>query len=189
VRRKTVTFTFEQTPLPGVILVTPAVFRDDRGFFEEVYRESAFREGGMADRFVQDSHSRSIKGTLRGLHYQKKPADQAKFVGALSGEIFDVAVDIRKGSPTYGKWYGHVLSEENHCMLYIPCGFAHGYTVLGDVADVVYKVTSEYSPEHDRGIVWNDTDIGIEWPVEDPILSDKDHNLPRLIDADNNFRY
>jgi len=139
--------------------------------------------------FVQDNHSHSTRGTLRGLHFQKEPQAQGKLVIVVQGEVFDVAVDIRKGSPTYAQWVGQVLSTENGCMMYVPPGFAHGFCVLSAEADVVYKVTAEYAPELDRGIVWNDPDIGIRWQIAEPLLSPKDAALPRLRNADNNFIY
>lgn len=173
-------FRFERLEIPEVILIEPKVFSDERGFFMETYKYSNFAAFGIKERFVQDNHSRSVKGVLRGLHYQRPPKAQGKLVRVLVGEIFDVAVDIRKGSPTYGKWVGVMLSAENRWMLYIPPGFAHGFCVLSEEAEVTYKVTEEYSPEHDAGIIWNDPEIGIDWPVEQPILSAKDAGLPPL---------
>lgn len=179
-------FQFKRLEIPDVILVEPKFFPDNRGFFMEAYKKSDFDKFGFSD-FVQDNYSHSVKGVIRGLHYQKNPKAQGKLVYVIRGEIFDVAVDIRKGSPTYGKWVGVVLSDKNHLMLYVPVGFAHGFCVLSDEADVVYKVTEEYAPEFDRGIVWNDPEIGIDWPIKDPILSQKDATLPYLSQADNNF--
>ncbi|MGC9019580.1 MAG: dTDP-4-dehydrorhamnose 3,5-epimerase, partial [Candidatus Bipolaricaulaceae bacterium] len=167
----------------------PAVFSDERGFFMETYKYSEFAAFGIRERFVQDNHSRSAKGVLRGLHYQNPPKAQGKLVRVIVGEIFDVAVDIRKGSPTYGKWVGVRLSAENKRILYIPPGFAHGFCVLSDMAEVVYKVTEEYSPVHEAGIIWNDPEIGIEWPVERPIISPKDAKWPPLREAVNDFSY
>lgn len=184
-----VPFIFRKLEIPEVILIEPRVFPDDRGFFLETYKHSDFLSSGIPDHFVQDNYSRSSKGTLRGLHYQKAPRAQGKMVRCFRGEIFDVAVDIRKGSPTYGRWIGQVLSEENSLMLYIPEGFAHGFLVISDTADVQYKCTSEYSPEDDRGILWSDKDIGITWPITDPLLSGKDSKLPLLKEADINFFY
>ncbi len=180
-------FTFKPLEIPGVILVDARSFPDDRGFFLESYKESEFVKNGIGARFVQDNYSRSARGALRGLHYQKDPRAQAKLVMVVRGEIFDVAVDIRRGSPTYGRWVGETLSEKNHRFLYVPEGFAHGFCVLSEYADVTYKVTSEYSPEDDRGILWNDPDIGIDWPVTEPTLSEKDSGQPALKDADNGF--
>ena len=171
-------FTFTHLAIPDVILIEPAIFRDERGFFMESYKYSDFVAFGIKEHFVQDNHSRSVKGVLRGLHYQKHPKAQGKLVRVVVGEVFDVGVDIRLGSPTYGKWVGEVLSAENKRMLYIPPGFAHGFCVLSDVADVLYKTTEEYAPEYDAGIIWNDPEIGIQWPIEHPILSEKDAVLP-----------
>ena len=182
-------FKFRRLEIPEVILIEPVVFEDERGFFMETYKYSDFSNFGIKERFVQDNHSKSKKGVLRGLHYQKNPKAQGKLVRCIRGKIFDVAVDIRKGSPTFGKWVGVILSEENKRMLYIPKGFAHGFCVLSDEAEVVYKCTEEYSPENDRGIIWNDKDIGIKWPIKDPILSEKDKKHPTLKNADINFIY
>jgi len=182
-------FTFKKLSIPEVILVESKAFTDDRGFFLEIFKESVFASNGIDTRFVQDNFSHSIKGILRGLHYQKNPKAQAKLVTTLSGEIFDIAVDIRKGSPTYGKWVGVTLSENNHKLLYIPEGFAHGFCVLSKEADVLYKVNQEYSPEHEKGIIWNDYEINITWPIDKPILLEKDLQMPVLKNADNNFVY
>ena len=182
-------FNFKRLKIPEVILVEPQVFPDERGFFMESFKESIFKENGINTKFVQDNHSHSIKGTLRGLHYQKNPSAQAKLVTALKGEIFDVAVDIRNGSPTYGKWVGEILSEKNHKLLYVPQGFAHGFCVLSEEADVTYKVNNEYSPETDRGLLWNDPKVGVKWPIEKPITSKKDQQQPLLENIDNNFQY
>jgi dTDP-4-dehydrorhamnose 3,5-epimerase len=151
-----VPFSFRRLDIPEVILVESKAFSDERGHFMESFKESVFSANGIKTRFVQDNFSHSSKGVLRGLHYQKDPKVQAKLVMAITGEIFDVAVDIRKGSPTYGKWVSEILSDKNHNLLYVPEGFAHGFCVLSDKADVLYKVNSEYSPEHERGILWND---------------------------------
>jgi len=182
-------FTFKKLNIPEIILIEAKSFSDDRGFFLESFKESVFIENGINTRFVQDNYSRSIKGVLRGLHYQKDPKAQAKLVIVIRGKIFDVVVDIRKDSPTYGKWVGEILSEQNHKFLYIPEGFAHGFCVLSDEADVLYKVNQEYSPEHDRGILWNDPEVDIKWPVDKPLLQEKDSQLPHLKNADNNFVY
>jgi len=182
-------FNFKRLKIPEVILVEPPVFPDERGFFMESFKESIFNENGINTKFVQDNYSHSIKETLRGLHYQKNPSAQAKLVTAFKGEIFDVAVDIRKGSPTYGKWVGEILSEKNHKLLYVPQGFAHGFCVLSDEADVIYKVNNEYSPETDRGLLWNDPEVGVKWPIEKPITSKKDQQQPLLENIDNNFEY
>ncbi len=180
-------FTFTKTSIPDVILVEPKAFPDDRGFFMESFKESEFVNNGIDTKFVQDNYSHSSKGTLRGLHYQKDPKAQAKLVMAIKGEIFDVAVDIRKNSPTFGKWVGEILSEKNHRLLYVPEGFAHGFCVLSDEADVTYKVNNEYSPENDRGIIWSDPEVGIDWPIDNPIISEKDGKQPLLKNADNEF--
>lgn len=182
-------FNFERLKIPEVVLIDAEVFVDQRGFFAETYKQSSFASKELAVEFVQDNHSRSKHGVLRGLHYQKKPAAQAKLVSAIRGEIFDVALDIRKGSPSYGHWVAAVLSDQNHRLLFIPEGFAHGFVVLSDEADVVYKVTAEYSAENERGIIWSDPRLGIEWPIEDPLLSPRDAQLPTLENADNNFQY
>ena len=180
-------FTFKKLSIPGIILIKPHIFTDERGFFIETYKHSNFDKAGIIENFMQDNLSKSKKNVLRGLHYQKNPAAQGKLVRCINGRIFDVAVDICKGSPTYMKWVGIELSEKNNYMLYISPGFAHGFVVLSDEAEVMYKCTREYSPENDRGIIWNDPDININWPVEEPVLSRKDNSLPFLKDADNNF--
>lgn len=182
-------FKFERLEIPDIILVEAQAFSDERGFFLEGFKESVFRTNGIKSKFVQDNYSHSIKGALRGLHYQKDPKAQAKLVIVTRGEIFDVAVDIRKGSPTYGKWISQILSDQNHKLLYIPEGFAHGFCVSSDTADILYKVSSEYSPEHERGILWNDPTVSIKWPSDKPIMIQKDLQLPTLENADNNFVY
>jgi dTDP-4-dehydrorhamnose 3,5-epimerase len=180
-------FRFERLEIPEIILVEAQRHGDDRGYFLETYKQSTFADNGISPAFVQDNISHSALGVLRGLHYQKHPGAQGKLVMALKGRIFDVAVDIRRGSPTYGKWVGLELSGDSLRMIYVPPGFAHGFCVLSEGATVAYKVTAEYAPELDRGIVWNDPDIGIPWPISDPVLSLKDAQLPLLKDADNNF--
>lgn len=182
-------FRFESLDLADVILVEPQGVKDTRGFFREIYKNSDFITHGIPCAFVQENHSRSTRGVLRGLHYQKCPQAQGKLVSVVRGRIFDVAVDIRKGSRNYGKWTGIELTDDDGRMLYVPPGFAHGFCVLGDEADVIYKVTAEFAPELDRGILWNDPDIGIDWPIQDPCLSLKDARLPLLRDADNNFEF
>jgi dTDP-4-dehydrorhamnose 3,5-epimerase len=182
-------FIFEKLELSEIISIKSSSFLDSRGYFLESFRESDFISNGINTRFTQDNFSHSIQGTLRGLHYQQNPKAQAKLVFCMRGEIFDVAVDIRKKSPTFGKWIGKILSESNHELLYIPEGFAHGFCVLSDEADVLYKVNQEYSPEHDRGILWKDPTINISWPIKNLILSEKDLVLPLLKDADLNFVY
>ena len=182
-------FSFLNLEIPDVKLVTPDYHIDERGYFLETYKESEFFRNGINVKFLQDNFSHSVKGALRGLHYQKNPKAQAKLVTALKGEIFDVAVDIRKNSPTFGQWVGEILSEKNHKLLYIPEGFAHGFSVLSEEADVLYKVNQEYSPEDERGIVWNDPEINITWSINKPILQEKDSLLPTLKNAENNFVY
>lgn len=169
----------EQTKLDGVLLITPDVFGDERGFFMETYNEQKAMEVGLTEKFVQDNHSRSAKGVLRGLHFQY-PQWQGKLVRTIDGEIYDVAVDIRQGSATFGEWVGVYLSSENKQQLYVPAGFAHGFCVTSEFADVAYKCTSLYEPSQDAGVLWNDPDIGIVWPIESPVLSDKDKKAPRL---------
>lgn len=176
-------FNFINTEIKGLILVEPKVFQDDRGFFLESYKFSDFKAAGIDVNLNQDNYSRSTTGVLRGIHFQKSPKRQAKLVRCVKGEIFDVAVDLREDSETYLKWAGYRLSEENNLMLYIPEGFGHGFIVLSDVADVAYKASCEFSPEHDSGIRWNDPEIGINWGVENPVVSDKDKNLPFLKEA------
>jgi dTDP-4-dehydrorhamnose 3,5-epimerase len=173
---------FIHTALSGVILIKPRVFLDERGFFLESYKKSEFLSNGIKEDFVQDNHSRSSYGVLRGLHYQLDPYGQGKLVRCSYGSVFDVAVDIRKDSPTFGKWVGYELSAENKAMLYIPVGFAHGFLTLSQDAELLYKTTNEYSAMHDRGIKYNDPNIGITWPKLDIdfILSNKDQNQPLL---------
>lgn len=182
-------FRFRRLEIPELVLIEPVVFGDHRGFFMETYKFSAFSAFGIREQFLQDNHSLSRRGVLRGLHYQNPPKAQGKLVRVLRGEIFDVAVDIRKGSPTYGRWVGVRLSEENRLMLYVPPGFAHGFCVLSDWAEVHYKTTEEYSPEHEAGILWNDPEIGIHWPIADPVLSERDKRWPPLREALNLFEY
>ncbi len=174
-------FEFKKLSIPDVILVTPKVFGDNRGFFLEGYKKSEFFNNGITVEFNQDNHSQSTKGVLRGLHYQKSPKAQAKLVRCIEGEIFDVSVDIRKNSPTFGKWVGEKLSAENKNMLFIPEGFAHGFVVLSEKAQLLYKASNEFAPDFDRGVRWNDPDININWGIDfEPILSEKDTNQPFL---------
>lgn len=181
-------FEFIKLEIPDVVLIKPLVFPDERGFFMETFKKSDFVRNGINYDFVQDNHSKSKKGVLRGLHYQLNPKAQGKLVRCIKGKIWDVAVDIRKGSPWYSKWVAVELSEENKHMLWIPPGFAHGFVALED-AEMIYKCTAEYAPELDRGIIWNDPELAISWPVKEPILSPKDAKLPFLKDAENNFVY
>jgi dTDP-4-dehydrorhamnose 3,5-epimerase len=180
-------FQFRRLEIPDVVLVEAQSLGDERGFFLETYQMSSFAAHGIPDVFVQDNLSHSFHGVLRGLHYQNHPKAQGKLVTVLQGEIFDVAVDIRRGSPTYGQWVGMTLSADSCRMLYVPDGLAHGFCVTGEGATVSYKVTEEYAPGLDRGIAWNDPTIGIRWPIEPSILSAKDAELPLLRDADNSF--
>lgn len=173
-------FKFEATRIPEVIVIQPTIFQDDRGFFLETYKQSEFMALGMSAPFIQGNHSRSTQGVLRGLHYQKPPKAQGKLLRVIQGEIFDAAVDIRHGSPTFGQWVGVILSAENKKMFYVPTGFAHGFCVITKTAEVLYQTTEEYFPQHEAGILWNDPDIAIEWPVQNPTISGKDSHLPRL---------
>ena len=168
-------FELERLQIPDVVLVKPKVFGDNRGFFMETYKKSEFIKNGITDEFVQDNHSKSGAKVLRGLHYQEPPYGQAKLVRCPRGRIYDVAVDIRPNSKTFGKYVKVELSEENKFMLYIPDGFAHGFVVLSDEAELLYKTSGEYAPQADRGIIWNDNDINIDWNIDfEPILSEKD---------------
>jgi dTDP-4-dehydrorhamnose 3,5-epimerase len=173
------------TSISDVKIIEPHIFQDNRGFFMETWNRRTFAEMGLDVDFVQDNHSRSSQGILRGLHYQIKHP-QGKLVRVIQGEVFDVAVDIRKHSPTFGKWEGVVLSEENRRMLWIPPGFAHGFYVTSDTAEFVYKCTHFYAPQYERSIIWNDPDIGIAWPLDgtEPVLSDKDQNGTPFADAE-----
>ncbi len=171
-------FTVHYLEINGLLLFEPLKFSDSRGWFAEYYRESLFRETGICAPFVQDNVSYSIRGVIRGLHYQIAPAAQAKLVTVLEGDIYDVAVDLRTDSPTRLSWTGVPLTAERAQMLYIPEGFAHGFAVLSERAVVHYKCTTEYQPQYERGIRWNDPDLGITWPIADPIISDKDLRLP-----------
>ncbi|HZV46830.1 MAG TPA: dTDP-4-dehydrorhamnose 3,5-epimerase [Thermodesulfovibrionales bacterium] len=182
-------FIFQRLDIPEIILIEPRRFEDTRGFFMETYKYSDFLRNGIQEHFVQDNYSRSVRDVLRGLHYQRNPHAQGKLIQCIKGKIFDVAVDIRKGSPTFMQWISSELSEENNRMFYVPPGFAHGFIVVSDIADVIYKCTKEYSPEDDRGIIWNDPDIQIRWPIQEPVLSEKDSRHALLRDADNNFEY
>ena len=167
------------TALEGVCLIEPDVFGDHRGFFMETFHQQRYRESQIGERFVQDNLSYSGRNILRGLHYQL-PQAQAKLVQVITGEIYDVAVDIRKGSPTFGKWIGVHLSDENHRQIFVSKGFAHGFCVLSETAHVVYKCTDFYSPENEKGVLWSDPDLSIDWPVKTPILSPKDQEYPCL---------
>lgn len=177
---------FIPTEIPDVVIVEPRVFADERGFFMETWHKEKFLKGGIDVDFVQDNHSRSMQGTLRGLHYQVKK-QQGKLVRVILGEVYDVAVDIRRGSPTFGKWVGFYLSAENKRMLWIPSGFAHGFYVTSEVAEFVYKCTDFYAPEYERTIIWNDSRLGIKWPLVNgspPSLSAKDARAARFDEAE-----
>jgi len=174
--------TFRETQLPGVIEIEPELFGDARGFFMEVYQREKYRAAGIDVEFVQENHSRSALRVLRGLHYQLRHP-QGKLMRAVVGEIFDVAVDLRPASPHFGEWAGAVLSAENRRLLYIPPGFAHGFCVTSEVAEVVYQCTDYYDPEDERGILWSDPEIDVHWPITQPILSRKDQHHPLLCSA------
>jgi dTDP-4-dehydrorhamnose 3,5-epimerase len=182
-------FVFTRLEIPEVILIEPLVFRDQRGFFLETYKRSEFAAAGITKIFVQGNHSKSSRGILRGLHYQKHPKAQGKLVKAVSGEIYDVVVDLRRGAPTYGKWLAVTLSAQEQKMLYVPVGFAHGFCVTSEEADVLYWATEEYAPDCEAGVVWNDPDLAIAWPILDPQLSARDRGWPPLKQADHNFSW
>ena len=172
-----------KTQLAGVVLIEPLVFADHRGFYVESFQAERLRAAGILTRFVQEGHSRSRKGVLRGLHYQLVHS-QAKLVWVTRGRVFDVAVDIRAGSPSFGRWFATVLDDQSHRQMYIPTGFAHGFQVLSDDADVLYKCSADYHPEDEGGVCWNDPELGIDWPLPDPVLSAKDGRLATLADHD-----
>ena len=178
-------FTFEKSPLEGVIVVIPKQFGDERGFFMETYQRDEFVEAGIDIEFVQDNHSLSSKGVLRGVHYQRAPHAQAKLVRVTHGSVWDVAVDMREGSKSFGEWFGVELSAENHKMLYVPKGFGHGFLTLEDNTHFLYKCSDNYSPECEGGVIWSDETLNIEWPIDGikPIISAKDVDLPRLGEA------
>ena len=182
-------FIFKKLSIPDVIIIEPKTFPDERGEFLELFKSSIFEKNGINAKFLQDNISISKQDVLRGLHFQKSPKSQAKLITVLQGEIFDVAVDIRKNSPTYGKWVGEILSDINHKLLFIPEGFAHGFCTLRKNTIVMYKVSNEYSSELERSIVWNDPEINISWPIKNPILSEKDSQSSTLKNADNNFEF
>ncbi|MDG5814064.1 dTDP-4-dehydrorhamnose 3,5-epimerase [Chitinispirillales bacterium ANBcel5] len=170
---------FLQTELNGVILIKPDVFRDNRGFFLESYSREKFQHAGIDTDFIQDNHSRSVKrGVIRGLHFQAPPAAQSKLVRVTKGAVMDIVVDLREQSPTFGKWSSFELTEENFNILFVPKGFAHGFCTLTENCELQYKVDYPYAPSLDRGIKWNDPELKIDWPVKDPVLSDKDASLP-----------
>lgn len=171
-----------ETRIEGLALIEPDAYGDDRGFFCETFRAAAWRELGADADFVQDNHSRSGRGTLRGLHFQTEPG-QAKLVRCARGRVWDVAVDLRRASPTYGQWEAHELDDQRHRQLFIPVGFAHGFCVLSAIADVAYKVSSYFDPETERGIAWDDPDLAIAWPVAEPLVSERDRQAPRLAEV------
>jgi dTDP-4-dehydrorhamnose 3,5-epimerase len=164
---------FVKTELPGVVVIEPRVFEDPRGFFMETFHSARFREAGLPETFVQDNHSRSVARTLRGLHYQIEHP-QGKLVRCIRGEIFDVAVDLRLDSPAFGRWFGTRLDASNRRQMYVPPGVAHGFCILSEVAEVVYKCTDLYYPQHERALIWNDPQVAVAWPISEPLLSDKD---------------
>lgn len=168
-----------ETKLDGVVLLEPEVHGDARGFMVETYSRDLWAELGIEVEFVQQNHSRSSRGTLRGLHFQTEPG-QAKLVRCPRGRIFDVAVDLRRGSPTFGRWEGYELDDESHRQLFVPVGFGHGFAVLSETADVTYQLSSVYDPATESGIAWDDPDVGVEWPVDDPLLSERDKAAPHL---------
>lgn len=171
-----------ETGLGGVVLLEPEVHGDERGFLVETFAREAWRELGVDVEFVQDNHSRSGAGILRGLHFQTEPG-QAKLVRCCRGRIWDVAVDLRRDSPTFGRWEGHELDDERHRQLFVPVGFAHGFCVLSDVADVHYKLSSPYDPATEAGIAWDDPDVSVAWPLDEPLTSERDRNAPRLAEV------
>lgn len=175
---------FKETSLQGVLVIEPEIFSDERGFFLECSREDVFREAGITGNFVQVNHSRSGRGTLRGLHYQLVQP-QGKLGRVARGAVFDVAVDIRKGSPTFGNWFGTTLDDESMHMMYTPPGYAHGFVVLSDKADFIYQCTDYYHPQSEQGIAWDDPDIAIEWPISEITLSERDRRNPNLADQKN----
>ncbi len=172
----------EATQLPGVLIITPRVFTDPRGFFFESYNQEMFHQHGIETVFVQDNHSKSARGTLRGLHFQVQPAAQVKLIRVVRGVVWDVAVDIRIGSPAFGQWVGVELSAENFRQLYIPVGFAHGFCVLSEEAEVLYKTSHVYSPAHELGIRWDDPALKVAWPIDEPLLSGRDQRAGTLAD-------
>lgn len=182
-------FQFKDSKIPDLKVVLPKLFSDQRGIFSETYKKSEFLANGLSETFVQENRSVSKKNVLRGLHYQINPKAQGKLISVQRGKIFDVAVDIRRNSPYFGKYVSIILESETGLMFWIPAGFAHGFLSLEDNSTVTYKTTEEYSPEHERGIIWNDTDIGIDWPSEDVIVTERDLKFPDFKRAQMNFEY
>lgn len=181
-------FTFERFDIDGLLLITPRRFPDDRGWFMETFKDSAFRDAGIAETFVQDNGSRSARGVVRGLHYQADPHAQGKLVWVPVGRVWDVAVDVRPGSPAFGRWRGVELDDVHHRLYYLPPGFAHGFVSLADDTIVLYKCTAEYDAASERGIRYDDPDLAISWPVEHPVLSDRDARLPSFAAATEEIR-
>jgi len=181
----------EKTPIPGLLIITPKIFSDNRGYFFESYNKKSFSDVGINDNFCQDNESKSAFGVIRGLHCQVEPYAQSKLVRVLKGRVFDVAVDLRKGSPTFGKWHGIELTEENKKQFYIPRGFAHGFSVLSEVAVFSYKCDNYYYPEAERGIIYNDPELNIDWRIDlkDALISEKDNKNPLFSEAEINFNY
>jgi dTDP-4-dehydrorhamnose 3,5-epimerase len=177
-----------ETKLDGLVLVEPEVHGDQRGFMVETYRRDAWAELGIDVEFVQHNHSRSSQGTLRGIHFQTEPG-QAKLVRCSRGQVFDVAVDLRSNSPTFGQWEGHVLDDEAHRQLFVPVGFGHGFAVLSEAADVTYLVSTAYDPATEAGIAWDDPDVGIDWPISTPLLSERDKSAPSLAEFATRLRF
>lgn len=182
-------FEFRETYIPDVLLIKSRIFSDHRGALQEVFKQSVFEKFGLPGLFVQDNLTRSSYGVLRGLHYQRQPYAQGKLITVLEGEIYDVAVDLRRGSPTYGDWVSIRLSPDHSPMLYVPEGFGHGFQVLSEKAVVMYKLTAEYAPDFEAGIIWNDSRLGITWPLEEPVLSEKDTHWPSFEEAEIDFVY
>lgn len=180
-------FKFTTNQFPSVVIIEPRQFRDERGYFSETYKHSTFKAGGIEDNFVQDNHSFSVRGVVRGLHFQVAPKAQAKLVRCIQGEIYDCIVDLRKSSPTFGKYFGINLSAENGLMLYVPAGFAHGFSTLSETAEVVYKVSEEYDQKCEFGLKFDDPQIGIDWKVKNPTVSPKDLVLPLFKDLQHTF--
>lgn len=182
-------FKFIKSAIPEVLFVEPKIYNDERGYFFETFKYTEFLAQGVSRKFVQTNYSRSKRGVLRGLHYQCYPKAQAKLVQVVIGEIFDVAVDIRRSSPTYGKWVSEILSAENRRMLYIPEGFAHGFCVLSEEVEMLYCCSEEYAPDFEGGVIWNDPALNITWPIKDPIVSERDQKFKTLANARHNFEY
>ncbi len=173
-------FEFRRLEIPDLVLIKPRIFEDYRGSFAETYKKDDFEKAGIKGEFVQDNYSKSSYGVLRGLHFQSEPYAQAKIVQCIRGVIYDVAVDLRKSSPNFGEYAGVILSENNHRQLYLPRGYAHGFLALSDTAEVIYKVDNVYSPDCEGGLIWDDPDLGISWPIDDPILAKRDGSWPTL---------